>query len=149
MCSVGIVRVTGSGRPVSDRRDWQHETPRPDPNCRHRFPAEVIRHAVWLYHVFSLSFREVELLLSERGAILSYETVRSWCKKFGQTFACESAPKGGSGAKLMLDHRHRSRRAKKAGFEQIKTGTTVHLSLHELQFCVLPFGRSGHSTGAR
>src|SRR5271169_3746809 len=61
--------------------------PRPDPNYRHRFPAEIIRHAVWLYHVFSLSLRDVELLLSERGVILSYETVRSWCRKFGQTFA--------------------------------------------------------------
>jgi putative transposase len=61
--------------------------PAPDPNYRHRFPAEIIRHAVWLYHVFSLSLRDVELLLSERGVILSYETVRSWCKKFGQTFA--------------------------------------------------------------
>jgi putative transposase len=39
----------------------------PDPDYRHRFPAELISHAVWLYHVFSLSFREVELLLSERG----------------------------------------------------------------------------------
>jgi putative transposase len=61
--------------------------PAPEPNYRHRFPAEIIRHAVWLYHVFSLSLRDVELLLSERGVILSYETVRSWCKKFGQTFA--------------------------------------------------------------
>jgi putative transposase len=51
--------------------------PPPDPNYRHRFAAEVIRHAVWLYHVFSLSQRDVELLLSERGVILSYETVRS------------------------------------------------------------------------
>jgi putative transposase len=61
--------------------------PAPDPNYRHRFPAEIIRHAVWLYHVFSLRLRDVDLLLSERGVILSYETVRSWCKKFGQTFA--------------------------------------------------------------
>jgi putative transposase len=59
----------------------------PDPNYRHRFPAEVTRHAVWLYHVFSLSLRDVELLSSERGVFLSYETVRSWYKKFGQTFA--------------------------------------------------------------
>jgi putative transposase len=61
--------------------------PPPDPNYRHRFPAKVIRHAVWLYHVFSLSLRDVELLLSERGVILSYETVRSWSEKFGRTFA--------------------------------------------------------------
>src|ERR1700692_3314499 len=67
--------------------------PPPDPNYRHRFPAEVIRHAVWLYHVFSLSLRDVELLLFERGVILSYETVRSWWKKFGQTFADRLRPR--------------------------------------------------------
>jgi putative transposase len=61
--------------------------PPPDPHYRHRFPAEIIGHAVWLYHVFSLSFRDVELILAERGAPMSHETVRRWCKKFGQTFA--------------------------------------------------------------
>jgi putative transposase len=58
----------------------------PDPHYRHRFRAEIISHAVWLYHVFSLSLRDVELILAERG-IVSYETVRRWCKKFGQSFA--------------------------------------------------------------
>jgi putative transposase len=61
--------------------------PPPDPHYRHRFPAEIISHAVWLYHVFSLSLRDVELLLAERGIVVSYETVRRWCKKFGQSFA--------------------------------------------------------------
>jgi putative transposase len=59
----------------------------PDPHYRHRYLAEVISHAVWLYHVFSLSLRDVELLLAERGVVVSYETVRRWCKKFGQSFA--------------------------------------------------------------
>jgi putative transposase len=59
----------------------------PDPHSRHRFPAELISHAVWLYHVFSLSFRDVELLLAERGVIVSYESVRQWCLKFGASFA--------------------------------------------------------------
>ena len=59
----------------------------PDPHYRHRFPAEIISHAVWLYHVFSLSLRDVELILAERGIVVSYETVRRWCKKFGATFA--------------------------------------------------------------
>jgi putative transposase len=58
-----------------------------DPNHRHRFPADLIRHAVWLYHVFSLSFRDVELLLAERGIIVSYESIRRWCLKFGSSFA--------------------------------------------------------------
>jgi putative transposase len=61
--------------------------PPPDPRYRHRFPAEIITHAVWLYHVFSLSLRDVELLLAERGIVVSYETVRRWCKKFGESFA--------------------------------------------------------------
>jgi putative transposase len=61
--------------------------PPPDPHYRHRFPAEVISHAVWLYHVFSVNLRGVELLLAERGIIVSYETVRRWCRKFGQSFA--------------------------------------------------------------
>jgi putative transposase len=57
----------------------------PDPHTRHRFPAELISHAVWLYHVFSLSFRDVELLLSERGIFVS--SIRRWCLKFGASFA--------------------------------------------------------------
>ena len=61
--------------------------PPPDPHYRHRFPAEIISQAAWLYHVFSLSLRDVELLLAERGVVASYETIRRWCKKFGQTFA--------------------------------------------------------------
>ena len=58
-----------------------------DPHYRHRFPAEIISHAVWLYHVFSLSLRDVELILSQRGVVVSYETVRRWCQKFGESFA--------------------------------------------------------------
>jgi putative transposase len=59
----------------------------PDPHYRHRFPAAIIRHAVWLYHVFSLSLRDCELLLAERGMVVSYETIRRWCRKFGESFA--------------------------------------------------------------
>jgi putative transposase len=59
----------------------------PDPQYRHRFPAELISHAVWLYHVFSLSLRDVELILAERGIIVSYESIRRWCLKVGASFA--------------------------------------------------------------
>lgn len=55
--------------------------------ARHRFPPEVIRHAVWLYLRFSLSLRDVEELLAERGVNVSCETVRRWVKKFGPAFA--------------------------------------------------------------
>ncbi len=54
---------------------------------RHRFPPEVISHAVWLYHRFTLSFRDVEDLLAERGVAVSYEAIRYWCLKFGPTYA--------------------------------------------------------------
>jgi len=54
---------------------------------RHRFPPEIIAHAVWLYFRFALSYRDVEELLAERGVIVTYETVRQWSRKFGQTYA--------------------------------------------------------------
>ena len=53
----------------------------------HRFPPEIISHAVWLYHRFCLSFRDVEDLLAQRGITVSYETVRQWCRKFGTEYA--------------------------------------------------------------
>jgi len=60
----------------------------PSPSYRgHRFPAEIISHAVWLYHRFCLSFRDVEDLLAERGITVSHETVRQWCRKFGTEYA--------------------------------------------------------------
>ena len=52
-----------------------------------RFPSAIISHAVWLYHRFCLSFREVEELLAERGIIVTYESVRQWCQKFGPSYA--------------------------------------------------------------
>jgi transposase-like protein len=57
--------------------------------ARHQFPPDVIRHAVWLYLRFTLSFRDVEDLLAERGLDVSYETVRRWVLKFGPLFAKE------------------------------------------------------------
>jgi putative transposase len=56
---------------------------------RHRFPAEVIAHAVWLYLRFPLSLRMVEDLLAARGIIVSHQTVRLWVEKFGRHFAAE------------------------------------------------------------
>src|SRR5437763_3492454 len=62
-------------------------TTQPTSYPRHRFPAEIISHAVWLYHVFSLSLRDVELILAERGVIVTRESIRHWCRKFGADFA--------------------------------------------------------------
>jgi transposase-like protein len=55
--------------------------------ARHRFPPDVIRHAVWLYLRFTLSYRDVEGLLVERGLYVSYETAQRWVLKFGLQFA--------------------------------------------------------------
>ena len=54
---------------------------------RHRFPPEIIQHAIWLYLRFTLSYRDVEELLAERGLDISYETVRRWVLKFGPAIA--------------------------------------------------------------
>ena len=54
---------------------------------RHRFPPEIIQHAVWLYHRFNLSTRDKEDLLAERGIAVSYESIRLWCIKFGPRYA--------------------------------------------------------------
>ncbi|MEU8507799.1 IS6 family transposase [Streptomyces brevispora] len=53
----------------------------------HRYPVEVISQCVWLDHRFPLSFREVEEFMLERGVVVSHETVRRWCGKFGQAYA--------------------------------------------------------------
>ncbi|WP_443075573.1 IS6 family transposase [Streptomyces sp. NBC_01483] len=53
----------------------------------HRYPVEVISHCVWLYFRFPLSYREVEELMLQRGVIVSHETIRRWCAKFGQAYA--------------------------------------------------------------
>lgn len=54
---------------------------------RDRFPAEIISHCVWLYVPFALSFRDIEEMLAMCGVVLTYQTVREWCLKFGQTYA--------------------------------------------------------------
>ena len=54
-----------------------------------RYPAEIIQHAVWLYHCFSLSLRDVELILAARGIVVSYESIREWGLRFGRLFANE------------------------------------------------------------
>jgi putative transposase len=63
------------------------KSPRDPRYARHRFPAEVISHAVWLYFRFPLSLRMVEEMLAARGIEVSHETVRQWAMKFGESFA--------------------------------------------------------------
>jgi putative transposase len=59
-------------------------TPASLPDERHRFPLEIISHAVWLYFRFSLSYRNVQELMAARRILLTYETIRQWCRTFGQ-----------------------------------------------------------------
>jgi putative transposase len=60
---------------------------RKNPYKRHRFPSGIIQYAVWLYYRFNLSLRDIEDLLAERGIIVTRESVRLWCNKFGPHFA--------------------------------------------------------------
>jgi putative transposase len=53
----------------------------------YRYPVEIISHAVWLYFRSSLSLRDVEELMAERGVTVTYETIRAWCAKFGPSYA--------------------------------------------------------------
>ena len=70
----------------------------------HRYPAEIISHAVWLYHRFTLSFREIEEILALRGIDVSYESIRYWCLKFGSQYAKKIRSKAGrSGDTWYLD----------------------------------------------
>jgi putative transposase len=71
------------------RKDFDTPVMNTCPNLyrRHRFPPEIISHCVWLYFIFSLSFRDVELMMAQCGVVLIYETIRQWCLKFGHRFA--------------------------------------------------------------
>src|SRR5271166_6127479 len=57
--------------------------------CGYRFPPEIIQQAIWLYLRFTLSFRDVEDLLAERGIVVSYETIRRWVNHFGPAIAAD------------------------------------------------------------
>ena len=80
----GFVTLTGRARAVRTLKSRHGSA-----LCyrRHRFPPEIIQHAIWLYLRFTLSYRDVEELLAERGLDISYETVRRWVLKFGPTIA--------------------------------------------------------------
>jgi len=59
----------------------------PTSDKHHRFPAEIISHAVWLYCRFCLSYRDVAERLFERGVLVTSEAIRQWCRTFGQEYA--------------------------------------------------------------
>jgi putative transposase len=77
-------------------------TPAPS-DKRQRFPPALIAHAVWRYFRFALRYRDVEELLAERGVIVTDETIRQWCGKFGQAYANELRRRPRPGDKWRLD----------------------------------------------
>ena len=70
---------------------------KPISSKRHRFPPDIIRQAIWLYYRFTMSLRDVEDLLAERGIDVTYETVRCWANKFGPAIAANIRRKRGRG----------------------------------------------------
>ena len=74
-----------------------------NPYHRHRFPPEIISHCVWLYYRFSLSYRDIELMMAERGVELSYESIRYWCLKFGHLYAKQMRKSKSFGDQWHLD----------------------------------------------
>ena len=58
-----------------------------NPYRGYRFPKEIISYAVWFYYRFTVSFRDVEEVLATRNVLVSYESIRRWCEKFGHQFA--------------------------------------------------------------
>jgi len=63
---------------------------------RYRYPQEKISHAIWLYHRFTLSFRDIEEMLACRGIVVTYETIRQWCLKLTPSFAKSLRKKQGA-----------------------------------------------------
>jgi len=82
--NIGIVNLLGT--PTVWQSCYMDTPPATTKYKNHRFPVEIISHAVWLYFRFCLSFRDVEELLFERGVDVTYETIRKWCRKFGQQY---------------------------------------------------------------
>ena len=95
----------------------------------HRFPPEIISHAIWLYHRFTLSFRDVEDLLAERGITVSYEAIRCWCIKFGTTYT-----------RSLRREMEYMRRAKREALEWIATHKAQFVRLTALRFVHFWFG---------
>lgn len=82
---------------------------------RHRFPASVMSHVIWLYHRFNLSYRDIAEQMLDRGIGLSHETIRQWCLKFGSSFSEVIRKKG---SKNLTDKWHLDEMNVKVGGEK-------------------------------
>ena len=76
---------------------------KPNIYTRHRFPPEIINQCVRLYYRFSLSFRDIELMMAKRGLDLTYETIRNWCIKFAPVYSKKLKAKQQWGDQWFLD----------------------------------------------
>ncbi len=97
----------------------------PNPYRGFRFPAEVIEHAVWLYHCFSLSLREVEIILAARGVVVSYESIREWGLRFGRLFANDQETMRKC---VVFTPRLLDRRSSAPGFSCFESWNTSHIT---------------------
>ena len=79
------------------------------PYSGYRFPPEIISYCVWLYFRFSVSYRDIEELMAERGVIVTYETIRAWCYKFGKDYAKRIRARRGRWATYGISTRYTSR----------------------------------------
>ena len=70
----------------------------------YRFPSEVISHAVWLYHRFTLSFRDIEEILFSRGIDVTFESIRQWCLKLAPAYSKRSKQKPSRGTQGDIWH---------------------------------------------
>jgi transposase-like protein len=82
---INLLSGLSSSRLVCHTR--RMNTPSSNRYKNHRFPVEIISHAVWLYFRFCLSYRDVEELLLARGVTVTSEAIRKWCRKFRQPYA--------------------------------------------------------------
>ena len=97
---------------------------RRSPYHGHRFLPEIISHAVWLYYRFGISLRDVEDLLAKRGVVVSYETIRGWCMKFGPEYARKLKQKRGRlGDTWFLDEMFVTINGDICGVQSIRTAT--------------------------
>ena len=81
--------VLSGWQPLPDHGSLSAMAYAPNPYRGFRYPTEVIQHAVWLYHCFSLSLRDVETILAARGIVVSYESIRECGLRFGRQFVNE------------------------------------------------------------
>ena len=104
---------------------------------RHRFPPDIISYTVWLYHRFNLSHRDIEDLLAERGIIVTRESIRLWCIKFGAIYS-KRMHVTDQYAYNRAEQSHEATRVRERGmrrFKSIKQAqrfVTAHAAVHNL-----------------